>query len=238
MKAGICQYQPCSKSFTGYSSKRYCSNTCRTYASHGKTITPGCKERARINNPPKSAIWIKECPIKKVLFIARRNDTIFHHSCTAMDMYYHYRVPVLKNTLTCTECEQQFQSFLTPSHCKICRLKESRRAIRSARRAKIRGVKKEVVYPYKVFTRDQWTCQCCGITTPKKLRGTLEPNAPEMDHIIPLAKGGDHSYGNCQCLCRKCNGEKQEKIEFKYIKRLLTIPNRVVNTCRVGVKSL
>ena len=26
----------------------------------------------------------------------------------------------------------------------------------------------------------------CGVDTPKTLRGTIEDNAPEVDHIIPL----------------------------------------------------
>lgn len=225
----ICAHKPCSKEFTGTANKKYCSNTCRTYASHGNNTVPGWRERAKIRNAPKSAIWVKECPIKKVLFVARHKNTTYHPSCTDMDIYYYYRVPTEKNILTCVDCENQFESFFKPTHCSICRKKESRRAIRSARRAKIRGVKKEVVYPFKVFIRDQWTCQCCGVPTPKKLRGTLELNAPEMDHIIPLAKGGDHSYSNCQCLCRQCNNKKQEKIEFKYIKRLLTIPNSVIH---------
>jgi len=39
----------------------------------------------------------------------------------------------------------------------------------------------------------------------------------EIDHVIPLVKGGKHSIGNLQALCRKCNRSKSDKymIEFK-----------------------
>jgi len=67
------------------------------------------------------------------------------------------------------------------------------------------------VNPYVVFTRDGWTCKLCGCDTPRALRGTFVPNAPELDHIIPLALGGEHSYENTQCACRACNGSKGAK---------------------------
>ena len=60
----------------------------------------------------------------------------------------------------------------------------------------------------RVFERDKWTCQVCGVKTPKRLRGTTEPNAPELGHIVALADGGDHLIENCQCECRRCNAAK------------------------------
>lgn len=69
-------------------------------------------------------------------------------------------------------------------------------------------VEVESVNPIVVFERDKWTCQECGIKTPRKLRGAMVPNAPELDHIMPISLGGAHSYMNTQCLCRKCNGAK------------------------------
>lgn len=62
-----------------------------------------------------------------------------------------------------------------------------------------------------VFQRDGWRCRFCGIDTPESLRGTHEHNAPELDHIVPLARGGQHSYDNTQCLCRACNGFKSNR---------------------------
>ena len=63
----------------------------------------------------------------------------------------------------------------------------------------------------KVFKRDGWKCQLCGKKLKPKDRGKFIDNAPELDHIIPWAKGGEHSYRNTQCTCRKCNGDKNDK---------------------------
>ena len=81
----------------------------------------------------------------------------------------------------------------------------SRAAYRKARKLRLRGVKVDNVNPIDVLDRDKWTCQLCGAKTPKRLRGTYDDRAPEVDHIVPLAQGGDHSYRNVQCACRRCN---------------------------------
>lgn len=67
------------------------------------------------------------------------------------------------------------------------------------------------VTPNGVFERDFWTCQLCKRKTPKGLKGTVNPNAPTLDHIVPLSKGGGHMWSNVQCLCRRCNTRKGAK---------------------------
>lgn len=93
----------------------------------------------------------------------------------------------------------------------LARRKSSR--IRKAMdRARLKRVTVEKVDPFKVFDRDGWRCHLCGGRTPKELRGTYKDRAPELDHIVPLSKGGEHSYANTACSCRKCNGAKGDTI--------------------------
>lgn len=79
-------------------------------------------------------------------------------------------------------------------------------------RARKFGVSYEPVNRLKVFERDGWRCQICHRPTPKKLCGSFDDRAPELDHIVPLSKGGEHSYRNVQCACRKCNGAKSDSV--------------------------
>lgn len=90
--------------------------------------------------------------------------------------------------------------------------KESRRADKKYCRAIERGVEAERFKPIEIFMRDGWRCQICGVSTPQTRRGTYHKNAPELDHIIPLSKGGKHTRTNVQCACRACNGEKSDKV--------------------------
>ncbi len=82
------------------------------------------------------------------------------------------------------------------------------RVEQSKRNAMRRKATIEPLDPFAVFNRDGWRCQICGVKTPKNLRGTYGPRAPELDHILPLSKGGEHSYRNTQLACRQCNRMK------------------------------
>ena len=58
-----------------------------------------------------------------------------------------------------------------------------------------------------IKTRDNFTCCNCGNST------HVEPNLLlEIDHIIPVAKGGRTVEDNLQTLCWKCNRAKSDKI--------------------------
>lgn len=55
--------------------------------------------------------------------------------------------------------------------------------------------------------RDNYTCRICGNST------HVEPNLLlEIDHIIPVSKGGRTVEDNLQTLCWKCNRSKSDKI--------------------------
>ena len=77
----------------------------------------------------------------------------------------------------------------------------------------------------EIKTRDGYTCQACGLSTED------EPNLLlEIDHIIPLSKGGVTSKNNLQTLCWKCNRSKGSKIlnhsapERTSLKQALPVP--------------
>lgn len=55
--------------------------------------------------------------------------------------------------------------------------------------------------------RDNYTCQCCSASTAQQDLLLLE-----VDHIIPVAKGGLSTEDNLQTLCWKCNRTKSDKI--------------------------
>lgn len=118
----------------------------------------------------------------------------------------------------CSDCADQAFNIRTRIYRVkyIQRLKETGvwSAQRMLRKKRIRAVADEVVNPVVVLERDCWTCQICGEPTPRNLRGSYDMRAPEVDHIIPISRGGRHSYSNVQCACRSCNLDKSNKIIF------------------------
>lgn len=121
---------------------------------------------------------------------------------------------------TCDQCGRQWSAIKrvgsspccpTPE-CLAASRKAAKKAAKSGKghvsRAKSKGREYSYFDVTKVLRRDKWRCQLCGQRTPKELRGTEDPHAPEIDHIVPIAAGGNHLPENCQCACRRCNSLK------------------------------
>lgn len=116
----------------------------------------------------------------------------------------------------CRTCGEECVALYADKRLKFCGAACSNAAMRRIRkpkeRARLKAAFVESVDPIKVFERDGWRCHLCGKATPRKLRGSCQPRAPELDHIVPLSLGGDHSYRNTACSCRSCNQIKGAKL--------------------------
>ena len=70
----------------------------------------------------------------------------------------------------------------------------------------------EVVYPWRVLFSKGFNCGICGglisLDAPRN-----EPLGLVFDHIIPVSKGGSHTYSNIQPAHFSCNGQKGAKVD-------------------------
>lgn len=74
----------------------------------------------------------------------------------------------------------------------------------SKRRALLAAVYVEDVERIVVWGRDEGHCRKCSAFVPFK--------DFHLDHVIPISKGGVHSYYNVQTLCAPCNLSKGAKL--------------------------
>jgi 5-methylcytosine-specific restriction endonuclease McrA len=81
-------------------------------------------------------------------------------------------------------------------------------------RARRLGVPVERLKHREIFEADGWRCYLCAVETPPELQGTYAPNAPTIDHVVPLTLGGGHTRDNVRCACRSCNGRKGNRLEI------------------------
>lgn len=174
---------------------KYCCMACRV--EHSAML----REQRRIELEQQRLAYL---PVKKEIQAIRRlgNSTY-------------------KPTKKICNCKKCCAEFIAPlgggKHKQLCdkcigeNRKESKRSEKAKRRAIIKGVNAESVKPFVVFDRDRWHCKLCGCKTPKSKRGTYDDDAPELDHIVPISKGGQHTYLNTQCACRKCNQIKSDR---------------------------
>ena len=78
-------------------------------------------------------------------------------------------------------------------------------------RIKVQGARLPTMAPGSWRTDKQTSGQRGYDYRWQKRRGTRYSNAPELDHRVPISKGGTHLYTNVQCACRDCNGKKSNR---------------------------
>lgn len=89
--------------------------------------------------------------------------------------------------------------------------------VQQRREARKRGAFVENVPRSEIFERDNWQCQILGCLypgIPVKLDGRpTDPLYANVDHIVPLAKGGLHERSNLATAHFRCNCVKKDRIE-------------------------
>lgn len=79
-------------------------------------------------------------------------------------------------------------------------------------RAKMRGLPaEEGITLKKIIERDGLNCAICGLVC---IYGgdSLAPLYPSIDHIVPISKGGGHTWENVQLAHRLCNIRKSNLV--------------------------
>lgn len=198
----------CSKTFRPKRAayNKFCSRDC-AYEQQKKLGSLHTNFQKKIKEPkfPYSVVHFQNCQHCGVLFASKGKA----RWCKA-----HSYIAKPRLTRPCAgQCGNKIQGSAGKKWCQPCRRKRSRKnfklkhgSVKSHRhKARLYGGAYEPVNPIEVFNRDGWHCQLCGHPTLRKMRGTHHDRAPELDHIVPLSCGGDHTYANTQCSHRECN---------------------------------
>jgi hypothetical protein len=239
----ICQRPGCGKAFVpmrpsgaqkrGASWGKYCSQSCSAKAANTKRAQKSlpcdvCGENFVRDSKPN---WRKADG--RLVCSDRCAEIALAEKKARTQAAKPLKQPKQPTVRRCAECDGLF-STNRPRFCsKVCskrygqrvhrlKSKADRRQREVQRKRLIRSRTSVPVDPLLVFERDEWHCRLCLRPAPRSLRGTYHPQAPEMDHIVSLADGGDHSYSNTQCSCRDCNiwkGDRQVPPVYAVIRR-------------------
>ena len=81
------------------------------------------------------------------------------------------------------------------------------------------GAQRDVIHLDDLIKRDNGVCYLCGCETSKEdswkdAKGyhVCGGRYPTIDHVIPLSKGGTHTWTNVKLACRNCNSIKEARI--------------------------
>jgi 5-methylcytosine-specific restriction endonuclease McrA len=209
----------------------YCSNRCKVRAWKQRQSASVCGRcgvdtsyrrqfclscvRISMRSKPRKSLAARSCEVCATLFHVRSGRA--NWTCSAA-CSRHMRAAQWRGRKAATSeraCSQCGGVFIAVSakKCRRCQRRYNHRHRHSSgthcQRAKRLGLPRDYsITSDKVFQRDGWRCQLCGRATPKRLKGKQQPTSPEVDHIVPLSRGGGHVWDNVQCACRQCNGDK------------------------------
>lgn len=117
----------------------------------------------------------------------------------------------------CQECGKTF----TPTHrdisrqkfcSSVCNMRRHSSELHARRMEIITAPTADKINWIVVGDRYGWKCGMCSCEVLKEHRGKRRFTTPEIDHVIPLSKGGAHTYANIQLLCFPCNRSKMARI--------------------------
>jgi 5-methylcytosine-specific restriction endonuclease McrA len=112
---------------------------------------------------------------------------------------------VLVNLSNCADCDTPIAPHR--KRCKRCQFisQATRQDANYAKRAHIKSTGDQDISWRTVGERDSWICHLCLRKVPQRPGKAKSPKGATVDHLIPLARGGEHIWENVGLAHRDCN---------------------------------
>lgn len=197
--------------------RKYCSESCSQ--KFRRRNNEGYQERQRARSrtvidaleaakPPRPRC--RNCGTE----MARRSTSVYCNSQSCRSAKYHAKQASLPRC-TADGCERAViaKGMCGSHYARAWRSENAERSRDTAkrRRALRREVRVESFSSREVFDRDDWVCGLCSEPIP---RDVVWPDlrSPSIDHVVPIALGGEHSLANVQAAHLSCNSRKQDRV--------------------------
>jgi hypothetical protein len=201
-QCGLGFHRPPRRSAAQWAKMRFCSGRCaNTWRAQQQTQAPSTTRR---EGERWASWWERQRRAEDRADLKAWKPKVWPHCLIASKPQP--RVFLAGYCLGCGKAWTDYQGRQPSGYCNHCQDRRWAADSRHKRRAwKAAANVVEVISPDVVFKRDHYRCQLCGAKTNGK---HPHPRSPTIDHIVPLALGGDHSYLNVQCACYACNTRK------------------------------
>ena len=140
-----------------------------------------------------------------------------------------YRENWIARKETCAHCGKEFETQFKGSRIfcsEECR-KKHKQLLKHIHNGRLEGkIVDEDITLAKLIERDGGICKICGKPVDTKdfsfVRGYMKcgNNYPSIDHVIPISKGGLHSWDNIQLAHRICNSYKCDLTQKEAIEKM------------------
>ncbi|SIQ57535.1 HNH endonuclease [Bacillus cereus] len=197
----------CSEVFYKYKKQDYCSPEC-----FRNSLKENKKEVER-------KLYCKTCCHCNKEFTTTKSNKVY---CSAECLYQSQlkkmeeerKRNIVYIQKRCKECGKHFNTTRSKTvYCsKGCSLKYNNRRKETTRRKRIieNGNVNWEISIERLLKRDGNACYLCGETVNVNI-DTNDDYYPSIEHLIPIAKGGTHTWGNVKVAHRRCNSLKQDR---------------------------
>jgi len=195
---------------------KHCGKEYRSSRAGSKVCSPACNVATRVVDPMRGPRTCHQCG-KEFVPKATYRTTYCSRSCWQSSVAVEYKDGTITTaTGYCSRCGRRWVWLEGVRKdgkrkrtlvCDSCRAADMAAASSKRRAHKKNNGPHDYIVPRRVYKRDGFQCQLCGWTFKA---GVVHPHprSPTIDHVVPLSRGGLHTYDNVQAACLVCNSSK------------------------------
>lgn len=191
---------------------KYCSNECAHEAQIRRpmAVCQQCGKEYRVSRNAKGLYCSPECQ-QESMRVSHESEKGYFEAVRWMERVSRAMARE-DRPLIATVCNQCERTFVTTN-------RQARYCSDRCRRRHANNRKEDRLYWYgkpdlsvtleKLFVRGGGRCAECGLLMTFSSPFNSDEH-PSIDHIVPLSKGGTHTWDNVQLMCRGCNRKKSD----------------------------
>lgn len=187
--------------------RKYCSEECKIKHKTKEYICHHCNNK--FNSTREKKYCSKECQLEagRINMRKRLKNKFISEIKECKYCGKHFATEYKKSKTYCSdECKRKMNNLLSKLH-------DGKRAERIQRNGEIHND----ITLKKLYKKHNGLCSICGekcdyedYSISKEGYFIANSNYPSIDHIIPIAKGGTHTWNNVQLAHRICNSIKND----------------------------
>ena len=216
-----------------------CESTFRTYTKGMQCCSPECYYDYRIaqsietekrrNKDRRIIIYKYDCPQCSKSGYSKYKRKFCSVKCKEKNYEVRKRERIIKENTRPTKCIECGHWFSTHIKNKVCCSNDCRRRLnnrkselykkRRGELIRLNGEVHEDISLERLIKRDKSICYLCGDKVDIS-KDTNDNYYPCIEHVIPIIKGGTHTWDNVRLAHRICNNHKGTMTEEEYFEAM------------------
>ncbi len=193
--------------------RRYCSQACLLEANRRDNLRR--VKAAYVPRPPR-LLNCKQCLTEFALtrsgpladFCSGECRSLYRRSHKAAESRQYRQKRRVEYMKVCDVCGVPFTTARSiQRYCTSVCLRQGQNRSMMMRRSRMASTQVSPIVSATIFERDGWMCQICAVQV-EQLRRWPDPWSASLDHVVPVSKGGSHTFENVQLAHLRCNMQK------------------------------